>query len=138
MTLHIHYDHQCSKCGAFYIPYEDVVCPNCGFKEEERFDFIPQAVDSLLFNLDRYGSFFPPAWAVTSLADHILRILFIIFEGFRESEESDFSLYTKQLLEGGDWGDQLYMKEHIFGIALRVKEELDTLGNFFDSDETRE
>ncbi|MGB9877236.1 MAG: hypothetical protein ACPLPS_05670 [bacterium] len=62
MTLHIHYDHQCPNCGAFYIPYEDVPCPNCGLMEEERFDFIPQAVESLLYNLHRYGSYFPPAF----------------------------------------------------------------------------
>ncbi len=132
MTLHIHYDHQCGGCGAFYIPYEEVICPNCGLKEEERFDFIPQAVDSLLFNLHRYGSFYPPAWAVTSLADHILRILFVVFEGFRQSGESDFPAYIHQLLEGGDWGDQFYLKAHISGIAIRVKEEIDKLGEFFD------
>lgn len=138
MTLHIHYDHQCSECGAYYIPYEEVVCPNCGLREEERFDFIPQAVDSLLFNLDRYDSFFPPAWAVTSIADHILRILFIIFEGFRQSGESDFPSYAHRLLEEGDWGDQLYLKGHIYAIALRVKQEMDKLGEFFDIGEKEE
>ena len=31
MSLHIMYDHQCAKCEAFYIPYEEgVTCPNCG------------------------------------------------------------------------------------------------------------
>lgn len=138
MTLHIHYDHQCEGCGAYYIPYEEVVCPNCGLKEEERFDFIPQAVASILYNLDNYDSFFPPAWVVTSLADHILRILFILFEGFRQSEGSDFSLYARQLLEGGDWGEQFYLKDHIFGIALRVKEELDKIGEFFDIEREEE
>ncbi|MBC7328060.1 hypothetical protein H5T87_08095 [bacterium] len=132
MTLHIHYDHQCGGCGAYYIPYEDVVCPNCGLYEEERYDFIPEAADSLLFNLERYSSFLPPAWAITSLADHILRILFIVFEGFRRSGEEDFSQFSKGLLEQGDWGEQPYLKDHIYLISLRVKEEIDKRGNFFD------
>ena len=30
------YTHQCSKCEAFYIPYEkDIVCPNCGLNESD-------------------------------------------------------------------------------------------------------
>ncbi|WXG46619.1 MAG: hypothetical protein WED05_08190 [Candidatus Atabeyarchaeum deiterrae] len=62
MTLHINYDHQCPKCEAYYIPYDDVPCPRCGLVEKERFDHITRATRSLLFNLDNYGSYVPPAW----------------------------------------------------------------------------
>jgi hypothetical protein len=128
MSVHIDYDHQCPRCGAYYIPYEDVPCPNCGLMEEERFDFVPQAVDSLLYNLNSYGSFLPPTWWVGSLGDHILRILFIIFEAFRQSGEADFPSFAEQVLAEGDWGDQQYLEKHIYGIALRVYEEIEKEG----------
>ena len=42
MSLHIMYDYQCSKCEAFYIPYEEgVTCPNCGLDEDEVYDITP-------------------------------------------------------------------------------------------------
>ena len=48
MSLHIMYDHQCSKCKAFYIPYEKgIVCPNCGLNEDDIYDIVPQLAHSV-------------------------------------------------------------------------------------------
>jgi hypothetical protein len=70
--LHIHYDHQCPTCNAYYIPYDvDVPCPSCGLLEQERFDFISQAVASARFNFKAKDPV-PTAWFAGSLADHIL------------------------------------------------------------------
>jgi len=60
MTLHIKYDHKCSHCYADYIPYNDVPCPKCGRMERERFDFIPKAIDSIIYNIQHYGRCTPP------------------------------------------------------------------------------
>ena len=84
MTLHVHYDHQCPNCMAYYIPYDkDVPCPCCGFVEQERFDFIPQAAMSAHYNLETQGSYVPGAWYTGSLGDHILSLLFPLLEKYR-------------------------------------------------------
>lgn len=135
MTLHINYTHQCPKCGAYYLPYDrDVPCPKCGLVEEERFDFVSPAVESVLFNLAEYRSYVPPAWWTGSLADKILLDLFMIFEKFEKhgksekSEKTDFKTYVGRELEKWEWGDQTYLKNHVYGIAIRVREEIEEAG----------
>ena len=125
MTLHIIYDHRCPKCGAYYIPYdENVPCPNCGIVEDERFDYIPNAVESILFNLKAYGSYIPPVWSTGSLGDNTLSILFDILEQFRKSKEMDFDTFVKGILPKMGWGDQKYFGKHVYSIAVRIHEEI--------------
>ena len=125
MTLHVRYNHQCGRCGAYYIPYDkDVPCPKCDLIEEERFNFIPQAVESIMYNLKSYGSYVPPAWWTGSLGDHILHLLFMIFERFEMSRENDFDSFIKKELSKLEWGDQKYLENHIYGIAVRINDEL--------------
>lgn len=126
MTLHIHYDHQCPLCEAFYIPYdEDVPCPQCGMLEKERFDYISQATQSILFNKQRYGSYIPPAWYKGSLGDHILYLLFRLFTGYEEQPPSaDFNEFASEVLSNMQWGDQQYLCSHVQGIALRVYQDM--------------
>jgi hypothetical protein len=125
MTLHVPYTHQCPDCGAFYIPYGDVTCPRCGRWEPERFDFIPRAADSVLFNLQRYGSYEPAAWWVGGLGDHLLSLLFSILERHRRDPSRPFAAVARAAVEAMDWGDQAYVKEHFYGIAVRVYEEIE-------------
>ena len=127
MTVHVHYEHRCAGCGAFFIPYEPgLPCPKCAAPAAEDFDFVPQAAASLRFNLQSYGSYLPPAWYVGSLGDHCLRLLFSAFEAWRTrpdpSESFDSALERK--LGAMEWGDQLYMLGHVRDIARRVREEL--------------
>jgi hypothetical protein len=125
LTLHIHYNHQYPKCEAYYIPFDNAVpCPNCGLVEEERFDFVPKAAGSIMFNLHEYGSYAPDGWGVSSLGDHILLILFGVFESFRLSRRSDFEVFTKERLSKAEYGDQKYLEKHIYEIAVRVYEEM--------------
>jgi len=126
MTLHINYNHQCAKCQAYYIPYKkNVPCPNCGFLEDEIFDYIPQALASLKYNLETEGSYLPPGWWAGSLGDHILFILFNIFEEFKtQKEQADFATFAEDALEKMQWGGQDYLKKHIHSIALRIYEEI--------------
>ena len=126
MTLHVVYTHQCGACQAYYIPYDDVPCPRCGQKETERFDYIPQAVESMRYNLQTGGSYTPGAWWVGSLGDHILSLLFGLFDGYEEQKGAvGFEEYLVDRLLAMQWGDQDYLREHLHGIALRVREELE-------------
>ncbi len=126
MTLHIHYNHQCPKCEAYYIPYDlEVPCPRCGLIEQERFDFIPEAVESARFNLETQGSYVPGAWYKSSLADHILGLVFGLLESQRRTPKGGrFEDLARKALQDMNWGDQVYLRDHVYGIAVSVYEKL--------------
>ncbi len=126
MTLHVVYSYNCPQCDAHYIPYAvGVVCPRCGNNSTETFDYIPQAAQSIAYNLGRYGTYLPPAWWVGSLGDHILHTLFPVFETFRlQTQPSDFSAFAANYLSGLNWGDQQYLRDHITTIAELVYDEM--------------
>ncbi len=126
MTLHVVYSHECSECHAYYIPYDaDVPCPKCGQVEGERFDYIPQAVESMKYNKDCGGSYTPGAWWVGSLGDHVLHVLFGVFDAY-EAQRGDvpFEKFVHSTLHHMQWGDQEYLRDHLYGIALRIREGL--------------
>jgi hypothetical protein len=129
MTMHVVYSHECSGCQAYYIPYDaDVPCPRCGLVEEERFDYIPQAAQSMRYNRMDGGSYTPGAWWVGSLGDHILMLLFGMFDAYEAvRDEAPFEQFLDQRLAQMQFGDQEYLRAHLRGIALRVREALDTL-----------
>lgn len=119
MTLHIHYNHQCSACGAHYLPYEaKLPCPQCSQPAEMFFDFIERAAVSMEFNLANYRSFTSPAWFSGSLGDHVLWILFHLFDARCGYEP--FAEFAADYLWKLEWGDQIYLRYHIYGIALRL------------------
>lgn len=125
MTLHVEYNHQCASCGAYYIPYdENVPWPNCGLLEDDRFDYIPKAIESILFNLEVFGSYLPPLWFISSLGDYILVILFDVFEHFSKSKETDFHTFVKSILSKMEWTKRKYLEKHVHSIALRIHEEI--------------
>ena len=127
MTLHIQYDHECRHCGAYCIPYDKVPCPRCGRMERKRFDFIPQAAQSALFNLRSQGCYVPAAWWVGSFADHLLLLLFRMLERHREDASRPFEVVAREEVERMEWGEQEYGKEHLYAMALRVYEEIGRL-----------
>jgi hypothetical protein len=125
MTLHVDYDHQCARCNGLYIPYDTAItCPKCDLFEPERFDFIPQALGSLHFNKASTGSYLPGGWYVGSLGDHILFLLFGLFHGYEHSSATDFNVFAREYLEAKNWADQAYLKDHVYGIAVRLYEEM--------------
>ncbi len=126
MTLHSFYDHKCSKCGEPYIPYDkEVSCPKCGIVEEERFDFVPLATASLVYNLENYGSYLPPAWGESSIGDYLLLILFQLFAEFScRKRKKDFLAFTEKWLSKIDWGERKHIEKYILSMAVRVNEEL--------------
>jgi hypothetical protein len=127
ITPHIDYTHKCPKCDSWYIPYdESVPCPSCGLVEQERFDFISKAVGACRYNLSNFESYIPPAWFVGSLGDHILHLVFPLLEIDRKySTGQSFSILARSMLEQLEWGDQPYLRDHVYSIALRIHEELE-------------
>jgi hypothetical protein len=127
MTLHVVYTHECPQCEAFYIPYDQAIpCPRCGVVEAERFDYIPQAAASMQYNLEAGGSYTPGAWWVGSLGDHILSILFSLFDAYRQQPQTNFADFARNTLSSMRWGDQAYLEGHIVGIAVRIHQELES------------
>ena len=125
MTIHINSSHECASCGAFYIPYdEEVPCPKCGKIEGEDFDiFMPLAVESLLFN-KKQGSFIPPSWYVASFGDHVMHLLFPIFEAYESKKPGDFRKFAAKRLSKMDWGKQKYLEKHLLEIVVRLEKEI--------------
>jgi len=126
MTVHDSYTHECPRCAAYYIPFDqDVPCPRCGVVEEERYDFIPTAVGSVKWNIEIDGSYVPGAWFVGGLGDHLLLIVFTIFERWNKQQERGFpAAVEEELSSRGDWGDQTYLKPHIALLARRIHDEI--------------
>ena len=126
MTNHISYSHRCPRCEAHYIPYDqDVACPRCGLLESGRYDFIPQALSSMVYNKQTGGQYTPEVWWVGSLGDHILNVLFGLFDAFEQSLSGSFEQFARRYLASMHWGEQGYLRGHIEGIALRIQAELE-------------
>ena len=121
MSLHIMYDHQCSKCEAFYIPYEkDIVCPNCGLNEEEPYDIVPDLVHSAKYQMDTMGFYTPAAWWTGSFGDYVALIIFQILDAYNNQEEKKFQEIAFEYCNNRTWGNQLYMKDHLRDLSYSV------------------
>ncbi|MEA1892188.1 MAG: hypothetical protein U9N33_05685 [Campylobacterota bacterium] len=121
MSLHIMYDHQCSRCEAFYIPYEEgIVCPNCGLDEDEVNDIVPQLANSANYQMDMHGFYTPIAWWTGSFGDHVALLIFKVLDKFYAQEEKGFKEIAKEHFNSSDWGTQQYMKNHIRDLSYKV------------------
>lgn len=130
MSLHIYYDHQCPECEAYYIPYSDtVVCPKCGFKEDEVYDIIPELTRSAQYQMDTMGFYTPIAWWVGSFGDHVALVIFELLDRCSFKKEEDFEAIASDFFDKRDWGNQLYLKGHIRDIAYLVYLEISAQKN---------
>jgi hypothetical protein len=125
MTMHVVYDNQCKDCGGHYIPFDvNTSCPNCGMVGVEQFDYISQAVASMRVN-KLEGSYMPGAWWVGSLGDHILHIMFNLFDEYENNgQDKDFATFAGAFLPEMGWGEQKYLQKHVMEIAVRISQEL--------------
>jgi len=125
MSLHIMYDHQCAKCEAFYIPYEEgVACPNCGLDEEEVYDVVPDITNSANYQMLTHGFYTPIAWWTGSFGDHVALLIFKVLDKFYTQEEKSFQEIAEEHLSSSDWGTQQYMKNHIRDLSYKVYLEI--------------
>ena len=126
MSLHIMYDHQCQKCEAYYIPYEkDIVCPNCGFNEEEIYNIIPQLAHSANYQMDIHSCYSPIAWWIGSFGDHVALLIFKVLDEFYIQKEKKFEDVALDYFNNRKWGDQLYIKNHIRDLSYKVYLEIE-------------
>jgi len=131
MSMHIMYDHQCSKCEAYYIPYDkDIVCPNCGVKEEEIAEnIVLTIVSSANYQKKMFGFYTPIAWWQGSFGDYVALLIFKVLDAYEEQAEKNFAEFAQMHFDNTQWGNQLYMKSNIYGLSCRVFEVLDSEDN---------
>ena len=115
------------KCEACYIPYsKEITCPNCGNEENKECDFIDLAAKSLDFNMACFESYIPGAWYTGCYSDHILSLLFNIFEAYRTENEQnlDFAAFAKNSVDAIKFGKQEYAHQHLMQITTAVYKKL--------------
>lgn len=128
MSMHIMYNHQCTNCEAYYIPFDkDVVCPNCGANEEELAEgIISRIVSSANYQKEMFGIYTPIAWWQGSFGDYVALLIFKVLDAYEEQEEYSFTEFAQIHFDKRQWGNQLYMKSNIFELSCKVFEELDS------------
>ena len=133
MTIHIDLkDIKCKKCSVSFIPFrKDFKCPNCHEPTNEFFDFVPELVYSLEYHKQKYGRFTPDAWSTASLADHIQKIIFWIFDNLEFNKPDNTEKFIGDFLERIDWEDQEYLKAHVKEIALASLEAYNKIDEDF-------
>ncbi len=131
MTLHSHGNwystYQCSVCAAFYIPFaKEIHCPKCGKNEGKACDFIEVAGSSLHYNLAQYGSYVPDGWYIGCYSDHVLDLLFTLFQAFRVAnpDGKSFEPFAHAWIQGVDFSEQDYARAHVLHIALEVNKQM--------------
>jgi len=131
MTLHIHYDHKCPKCETPYVPYDaEVACPKCGLLEADRYDFVSEAANSALFNLNEFGQYTPMMWMVLSFGDELLSQAFYMLELHRIASELPFNdlgqIYYDKFAPP-DFPGSDYMRQYFARLCERISEKTDEL-----------
>jgi hypothetical protein len=126
MTRHIYYDHQCPACGAHFVPYETgVACPRCAKPSDQVFDFVTPAIDSMLANKKKLGRYVPRGWYINGIADHVLHILFYLFDEHEADQpDRDIAAFAAEYLELLDWEDEGYLRGHVHAIAVKLGQRL--------------
>jgi hypothetical protein len=128
MTLHIHYDHKCPKCGTGYVPYgEHVPCPKCGLVEVERFEFLGPAADSALVNFTERGAFMPGAWCVGDAADNLLMHVFHALDFHRAAKDIAFAEAARTFFDKMDFGEMEFMRPYLIRLSIDVFEKIDQM-----------
>lgn len=122
MQTFIEYDHNCPNCDAYYIPFnQNTVCPNCGFAEDERFDYIERVVDFIENNLEDYSWIKPDEIEANSFADHVLMLTLQSLE-FYAYKRNEFTIddALSYFFNKVQFKDQEYLRFHIQNISKEV------------------
>lgn len=125
MSLHIMYDHQCPDCQAYYIPYDNVPCPNCGNMEEERTSIISMITHSTKYQKNCFNRYTPVTWWIGSFGDYVALKVFKVLDDFYGQDNKDFTVVSQDYVNQLKWGTQLYLKNHIRDISEKVYCEIE-------------
>ncbi|MCG2699618.1 hypothetical protein L6274_00970 [Candidatus Parcubacteria bacterium] len=128
MTLHIKKPNfKCSQCGAIFVPYKKgIKCPKCGIeiKEDisEHLNFIDMLAGSMKVHKMQFGRYFPGAWYVGSMSDHIQSLIFQTFDSMEcDSEHGKEKEYLSNLINKMKCeNDREYFKNYLKEIAFKV------------------
>ena len=116
MAWHCEYSYKCPRCGEPYISYAPgVKCPKCGEAAGEGYDIIGEALKGAWFHLEYHGRVLPPDYAVSSLADHYLRLSFLALEAFLEEGSQDVEVVAGAIMRRIDFRDHEYLRPHLEG-----------------------
>lgn len=130
MSMHFDKDnYRCLNCNAIFLPYKiNFKCPNCGqlipdSDTKEYINSIEDIANSLEVHKRQYGHYFPGAWNVFNIMDHIQSIVFSIFDALeRDMPENKEQFINDSLENNFIWVKQIYLKDHIKEIAMGVLE----------------
>lgn len=126
MSLHIMYNHQCPKCGAYYIPYkEDTPCPKCGFVEGDKVDIVSEIVNSANYQMICNGFYTPLVWYIGSFGDHVASLIFEVLDKFYQQDKKSFDEVSFEYFNDGEWGKQLYLKGHIIDLSKEAYKQIE-------------
>jgi len=131
MTIHSYGEwysnYQCPKCEAYYIPFsKEVSCPNCGDQQNKENDFIDLAVASLEFNMVEFQSYVPGAWYTGCYSDHVLSLVFDLFELHRTQNKDNvsFESFANKYIDEMEFGDQEYGRNYLRQIVAAVWDKM--------------
>ena len=128
MTIHSFVEYKCKYCSADFVPMPgNANCPNCGIRSEEIFNsFIDEATSSASFNIGKFKSALPGAWAVCNIGDWYYSVTFHFISFVAEElkiEQKDvlWKEYTdsvvlplvSRFLATSDLGESNYLKKHL-------------------------
>jgi len=130
MTIHSYGERysnfQCPNCGAYYVPYaKHINCPKCGKNESRESEFIGLAVTSLRHNMKKWKSYMAKAWFKGCFSDHMLYLVFFVFEAFvQKGEKTEFENFVSEEIASIDFEDQEYLRKHLLEMVLDIRKEM--------------
>ena len=121
--MHIGTRHQCPHCDTETIPLDaDVPCPKCGLVEAERHDFIAEAVESALFNLERVGFYGALARLEMTFGNKVLsRVLHMLHADHDSGGSPPYEAQVDMWLgNDADRGEHACLRPYMRLVAMRV------------------
>ncbi|MBT4597510.1 hypothetical protein HOC76_00600 [bacterium] len=120
-------DYECPNCEAIFLPYKiGTKCPNCNVSIsdtdcEEYLDSIKGIAESMKVHKLGHGTYFPGAWSILSMMDHIQSIIFRLFDTLEHEKAKNEEEFLIDLLENKfEWDGREYLKDHIKSITKEI------------------
>jgi hypothetical protein len=119
-------NYECPKCEVIFLPYKiGIKCPNCSkvisdIDSEDYLDTVENITESMSAHKHGYGKYFPGAWMTSDILDHVQSLNFRIFDALEREKPENEEEFLMGILDKSNWGEQLYLKEHVKEITKEV------------------
>ena len=121
MSIHIHNNHKCSQCQAYYIPYEKgIYCPKCGKNEKIIYPLIPELRQSAKYQKDINNCYTPTTWWNASFGDYLALLIFKVLDYFDLQESTNFQQIAIKYFELQNFDEQIYLKKYIRDLSYKI------------------